>query len=149
MCERPSGNLVGGQLPGLDPAADGTTKLQTNPDGSPLFSFGSDDSGSPGDVAVAFSCDRGGVAWPNVVGLYSPVLRLEGSIDLGQIDHQEHSSVTGMIYRNGALHLSWVTNGPDGPAACLPVHKSGDFTVGSAGTVTASNVVVDGTDPPC
>lgn len=50
------------------------------------------------------------------------------SVNLGDIDHKEHSVVEAIRFEDHALRVDWRTNEDGGGGACEPVHKTGLFS---------------------
>jgi hypothetical protein len=150
MCTRLAGNLVNGSLPVDDPTLHGSTTLATHSNGTVLFAAAQPPDDPASTVAVVFECNAGGVGWPNVIGLYDAKLHPLASIDLGDIDEQEHSNVTALAWRGGKLHVDWFTN-DDGchTGADDSVPRSADFTVAATGATTMSNSTTGESSEPC
>jgi hypothetical protein len=135
MCTRGSGNLVDGKLPVEDPETNGSTELSTDEAGAYLYARNLADYPYPG-LAVAFICNAGGVTWPEVIGFYGDNLDLLASFDLGSIDHNEHSVVSSMAFRDRVLHVEWSTYDGAGFGTCDPNNpdtESADFHLGDTG----------------
>lgn len=130
MCQRQSGRLVDGKLPGI-PAGDGETGLAMNADKKYVWAQSTDPQASP-SLVVAFSCNAGGVEWPNVLGFFGVHGDLLGSYDLGDIDRLEHSKVSSIDYRGGLFHVEWAAYEGAGSGTCVetePDLESADFYV--------------------
>jgi hypothetical protein len=139
MCEREAGALVDGKLPIADPDA-GRTELATDSGGHYVFAQNPEASPYPA-MAVAFDCDAGGVAWPEVIGFYGGDLL--DSFDLGSVGHPEHAVVTAMHYSDGAVSVSWKSYDGANFGQCdpdQPDELSADLRLGDSGVVT-ENVV--------
>lgn len=109
MCEYPSYRMVDGQVPSnlISPGFVGLTKDGgvSGTNDSPL-SVDLDGDGNL-EVVGVFTCGRGGVSWPNVIGVYGPGPTLLGSADLLDLRQAEHSDITSMSPSAGAVDLRW------------------------------------------
>jgi hypothetical protein len=144
MCERQALRLVGGQAAGLA-VTDGYTELVRlkKSDGSKQTLYAENAGSADPRYAVDFGCSKGGVSWPDVIGFYSADLQLLGYSDLGDLDHNEHSSVREMQFKGGSLAVRWETYEGAGFGSCNggPDTRTGTFTLQSDGRVVSTNVV--------
>lgn len=144
MCEREARALVDGTLPGI-PEGEGDTTLASNTDHPQLWAQSTDPQGNP-SLVVAFSCNLGGVEWPQVLGFYGTRGDLLASYDLGSLDELEHSDVSSISYRGGVFHVEWLAYDGAGFGPCggnEPAAESGDFYIADGKVVVASF------DAPC
>jgi hypothetical protein len=144
MCKRPAGDLVDGKLPVSDPTS-GRTELATDAHGHYVYAQNPAASPYPA-FAVAFDCDAGNVAWPEVIGFYGFDGELLDSYDLGDFGQPEHAVITAMHYSNGALSVKWKSYDGADFGQCDPTKPdeiSADFRLGDSG------VVSDNVTTPC
>ncbi len=136
LCEHDAGNLVNGQLPPQD-SHHGYVAIahKSATDDSLQVAFGDLTGDGADDGALVTACTAGGVGWPATVQLYSAGPTRLGGIDLGDVTHGGREFVTGLSISNGAVHVSWLTQGPGEPACCGTVKMSGDIRVNGPGVV--------------
>jgi hypothetical protein len=139
MCDRASGALVDGALPGVPPG-EGETVLARDAY-SQSFAVGT--GANRVRLAVVFDCDRGGVAWPENIGFYDPDLNLLGSVDLGDHSEYEHAHVQAMVFVGGKLRTTWTaydgagfTDDPNCPAYWYTT----DFSLTATGALNTASV---------
>jgi len=87
LCDHPAGTLVDGELPGL-PAGRGFVALATvagNRAPEDMFASGDLDGDGLSDLAAVFSCNQGGVSWPDWIVLYGQGPRVLGAFDMGTV----------------------------------------------------------------
>jgi pimeloyl-ACP methyl ester carboxylesterase len=100
LCGHKPGTLVNGKLQGI-PDNEGVVQLATVGGYRPtreMVALGDLNGDGIGDAAAVFTCNRGGVGWPDWVVFYGPGPKVIGAFDM--------SSVVGDA-RGGTKHISF------------------------------------------
>ncbi|SFR85609.1 hypothetical protein SAMN04487846_0003 [Microbacterium sp. cf046] len=114
-----------------------------------LYAAGTTAAYSSGIVAVVFRCSAGGVALPEVIGFYDSNLQRIDSVDLWDLDQQDHSNVLTLALFEDSFEVTWTTNGePCHFGADSSVPRSGRFTIEN-GNVATSDLMTGESDQPC
>lgn len=139
ICEFPAGRLIDGALEGVAPGPEGGVWL----DAESVVRGGLGGS----DVAAGvFSCDHGGVAWPDVVGVFegdadtgtARVVDLVAPADLTRFDRE---SVESVELSDGVLVVRWWT-GVEADAAAMGDSAASARFVPTADGLAAEDVTV-------
>lgn len=115
LCGQRSGHLVDGEMPGI-PAGHGQVHLR-----AAKVAFGRFAADGPREAAAGFSCDQGGVPWPDYVLFYRPGPDgpvYDGKVDLGRLRHFENGSIRSVRIAHRRAIVRWTTGEPDECAAC-------------------------------
>jgi hypothetical protein len=130
LCRHEPGNLVNGQLPLQDPFSGFVMIAHKSPvDESPMVAFGDLNDDGVDEGAMVTACNAGGVGWPATIQLYTAGPTRLGGIDLGDVTNGGRESVTDISISDGAVHVSWITQGPGEAACCGTVKMAGDLRV--------------------
>lgn len=115
LCGQRSGHLVDGKMPGIKPS-NGEVRLRTG-----KVVFGHFAKNGPREAAAAFTCDQGGVPWPDYVVFYKPGARgpvYDGKVDLGRLHRFEYGSVRTLRIADHRATVTWRSGQADECDAC-------------------------------
>lgn len=128
LCGQHAGHLVDGKLPGI-PVSQGEVRLR-----SAKVAFGRFRANGPREAAAAFTCNQGGVSWPEYVVFYKPGAHgpvYDGKISVDRIHRFENGRIRSLrIARHRAI-ATWWTGQADECAACGTVDARAALRPGS------------------
>jgi hypothetical protein len=124
ICDFPAGPLVNGNLNGVEPGSPaGGVWL----DPASIIHGELAESNTPAVAVGVFTCDQGGVAWPQVIGVFTaddsrsndgkaPAATTLATIELFPLTNFGRESVEDIQFENGKISIRWWT-GVDGDSA--------------------------------
>jgi hypothetical protein len=126
VCGHRAGTLVDGYLPGI-PEGEGSTRFV---DEVPTLITDMDGDGTP-EAFAYISCNRGGVGWPETLGVWGPGPRLlsfasldhlsDAGTDLGEYYTDRYGGLAIASDGDGRVRTTWIT-GRDGDFGCCATY---------------------------
>jgi len=112
LCTHPAGRLVNGSLPGIRPNGGHVTIATKASDYLQAPVRADFDGDGVDEIAAIVECDKGGVAWPQVLVVYRTGPTLLGYVDLADVTKAEHSTISRLVPDGNGVTLDWdSTNG--------------------------------------
>ncbi|QHC57515.1 hypothetical protein [Rathayibacter sp. VKM Ac-2760] len=149
ICEHPAGSLVDGSLPGI-PENQGYAFMpavtEATPAGTNLSLVAAGGTHDDPVVAAVLRCNRGGVHWPDQVGLWTSSFEFLGLFEPAQAVDGFSEAITELSASGESFTVRWVAGNEGDPSCCGTLSAEADVSWDGARININNTRAFDGSD---